>query len=501
MTRLLTDCSAFQELTSYFDKRFIPESPASTTLSDSVISSGPLTFLYGTSFCDQTTITLLQSLSDELDLINQYQELLNGKPVNVSEKRSVLHHKTRSLSRGFYGEQQENANRFSGQLRKGQIRGRSGDPIKRIVQIGIGGSELGPHAIYHALSYISDPEIDARFLTNIDPCEQEGLFSILSPNETLFVVASKSGNTLETTSNETFIRTKLRSLGWSEEDIKHHFISVTTPESPMDKPELYRDCFYIDDCIGGRFSCTSVMCGLLISCCFGESVFSEFLEGCYAMDVHAKTPRITSNMVLLSALLNIWYRNIWKTSAKAVIPYSTPLKKIPAHLQQLDCESNGKRVSRNGQVLPYKTSPVLFGVSGTNCQHSFFQMIHQGTDCIPVEFIGVKQSSTEGSNDHCALLANLIAQSIALAEGHPGEDINKEFPGKRPSTILLLDQLSPKSLGSLLSFYENQIMFQGFCWCINSFDQEGVQLGKTLTNDLLSGNGSANLQRYKELVM
>ena len=293
---------------------------------------------------------------------------------------------------------------------------------------------------------------------------------------------------METLTNVYFVKEHLKKCGV---DPKNHFISVTRKGSPMDDPQKYRRSFYLWDYIGGRYSVTSMVGAVIIASVTGIDVFMEFLQGAHSMDIIALKENPSHNLPLLSALLNVWNRNFLGFPTKAILPYSEALLYLPAHLQQCDMESNGKRVDCEGNKVSFATGPVIWGDVGTNGQHSFYQLLHQGTDIIPSEFIGFKYSQYhldiqyEGKSSQNKLLSNLLAQVLALAIGRSDINPNKVFPGNRPSRLLLAKQLNPYTLGALISYFEHTIAFQGFLWGINSFDQEGVQLGKEIAQQIL----------------
>ncbi len=461
-----------------------------------LIENPPLSFSYATSLVNDDVINLLQNLSEEQKVMEKYSALLAGEFVNVGEKRKVLHHQPRSKNKGFYGEEQIKIAEFTKKIHQGKIKGFSGKPFDTVVQIGIGGSDLGPRALYYALErYVLTEKgkipLSAYFIANVDPDDANFQLSKINLETTLFIVVSKSGTTQETLTNLEFVREFALKNGMTDQDLAKHFIAVTGKGSPMDDPKKYLASFYIDDYIGGRFSSTSAVGGVVLSLAFGAEIFTEILDGACALDESAKEPNIRKNMTLLSALIGIWERNFLNLPSKAIIPYSEALLRFPAHLQQADCESNGKSVNVYFEKINYQTGPVIFGEPGTNAQHSFFQKLHQGSDVIPIQFIGFKEPQIKndlslfGSTSQQKLNANLSAQIIALALGQDNENLNKVFNGNRPTTLVFAEKLTPYTLGALLAFYENVIMFQGFIWNINSFDQEGVQLGKLLTKQLL----------------
>ena len=307
-------------------------------------------------------------------------------------------------------------------------------------------------------------------------------------DKTLVLIISKSGTTLETVTNEAFVRSYYVNAGLNPES---YFVSITGEGSPMDDKSKYLECFYIWDWIGGRYSTTSMVGGVMLSFAFGIDTYVEFLKGASAMDKAALSADLNANLPLLGALLGVWNRNFLGYPTIGVIPYSQALAHYAAHIQQVDMESNGKRIDQQGRPVDFSTGPIVFGEPGTSAQHSFYQLLHQGTDIIPLELIGFKLSQYEEDIDiqqttsQQKLLANLFAQSIALATGKSNENPNKVFIGNRPSHIILGKQLVPFSLGALLAYFEHKVAFQGFIWGINSFDQEGVQLGKELSHQII----------------
>ena len=357
------------------------------------------------------------------------------------------------------------------------------DHFTTLVQIGIGGSSLGPEAICESLAAYHRPGKKVYFVSNVDPDDLYSVLKDLDLSKTGIIVVSKSGSTLETLTNETFARDLFAKAGLKAE---RHFISVTQKGSPLDNPARYLASFYMWDYIGGRYSVTSMVGGVVLSFLIGVDQFLEFLKGAQAMDKHVLTAPPQENLPLISALIGIWNRDFLHYPTVAIIPYSQALKRLPAHLQQLDMESNGKRIDKQGEAVDFETGPIIWGEPGTNGQHSFFQLIHQGTTTVPLEIIGFKEPQygkdidVQGTSCQEKLLSNLLAQSIALAQGENSDNPNKCFPGNRPNRILMADRLDPHTMGLILAYYEHKVAFQGFIWNINSFDQEGVQLGKVL---------------------
>jgi glucose-6-phosphate isomerase len=336
----------------------------------------------------------------------------------------------------------------------------------------------------------------------VDPDDANLVLSRVKAETTLFVLVSKSGTTQETLANETFVRERLKKLGL---DPAKHMIAVTSETSPLAKNPSYLASFYIDDFIGGRYSSTSAVGGAILSLAFGPEVFAAILKGAAEEDKLALERDIRKNPSLLDALIGLYERNVQGFPSTAILPYSQALSRFPAHLQQLDMESNGKQVNREGKALSYATGPAIFGEPGTNGQHSFFQLLHQGTDIIPLQFIAFKDAQCkddvviDGSTSQTKLKANVSAQIVAFAKGKSDANPNKSFPGGRPSSLIWGQSLTPEALGALLAHYENKVMFQGLAWNLNSFDQEGVQLGKVLTKQVLKkGDMDSALKAFAE---
>ncbi len=465
--------------------------PSSHTLSAHQVhqfmsTSSLVNYHYAGALVNADIVSLLQIVAKEQEVVDKYKALLAGAPLNTSENRPVLHHQLRSTSESMYSAECTRLFSFAHTIRSSQ-------KFTDVVQVGIGGSDLGPRLLVHTLSGLDVPYLKPHFLTSVDPDELNRLLPTLPPDTTLWIVASKSGSTLETQSNLSCIQPP-----------PHQTIVLTTPNSPLDRPQDFLDIFYIDHSIGGRFSSTSIMGMTIVTLCFGQEVVEDILSGARQMDEDALCPDSTKNPSLMAALIGVWIRSFLSMPALGIIPYSTALAPLPAFIRQLDCESNGKQVNRDGDPIGYPTSPVIFGECGTNCQHSFFQKIHQGTDPIPIEFIGFRHAQThKNPHQHMILNANLISQMTALALGQDHDNPNQRFVGSRPYSLLLANRMDAKTLGALISFYENKIMFQGFLWNLNSFDQEGVQLGKRITQDLLQHKSTYNsslLQTWQDLL-
>ncbi len=477
-----------------------------------------LAYNYAAKQVDDTVLEVLAKLAEETQLVEKFASLYNGEVINTGEKRLVLHHMTRGQlgkavtadgvdKRTFYVGEQKKIAEFANKVHNGEITNAAGEKFTTVVQIGIGGSDLGPRAMYLALENWAKVnhtlKMEAKFISNVDPDDAAGVLSTIDAAHSIFVLVSKSGTTLETLTNESFVKDALKNAGL---DPAKHMIAVTSETSPLAKSEDYLAAFFMDDYIGGRYSSTSAVGGAVLSLAFGPDVFAQFLDGAAEADKTATNADIQKNPAMLDALIGVYERNILGYQNTAVLPYSQALSRFPAHLQQLDMESNGKSVNRFGEPVNYVTGPVIFGEPGTNGQHSFYQLLHQGTDIIPLQFVGFKSNQMEkdvvikGSTSQQKLCANVVAQIVAFACGKADENRNKNFEGGRPSSIIIGEQLNPKTLGVLLAHFENKVMFQGFVWNVNSFDQEGVQLGKVLATRVLAHETDGALQAYSDLL-
>ncbi len=476
-----------------------------------------LDYNYAAKAVNDDILDKLQALADEAQLADKFSLLYNGDVINTGEKRLVLHQLTRGQlgndvvadgvnKREFYVGVQKKVAEFAEKIHNGEITTEDGSRFTEVVQIGIGGSDLGPRAMYIALENWAKRnnrfKMKAYFISNVDPDDAAAVLGTVDCAHALFILVSKSGTTLETLTNESFVKDALKTRGL---DPSKHMIAVTSETSPLAKSSDYLAAFFMDDYIGGRYSSTSAVGGAVLSLAFGPDVFADFLEGAAAEDRLATGSDIRKNPAMLDALIGVYERNILGYTATAVLPYSQALSRFPAHLQQADMESNGKSVNRFGNPVDYPTGPVIFGEPGTNGQHSFYQLLHQGTDIIPLQFIAFKENQCgqdvdiQGSTSQQKLIANVVAQIVAFACGKDDENRNKYFAGGRPSSLIIGEQLTPGSLGALLSHFENKIMFQGFIWNLNSFDQEGVQLGKVLAKQVLAKNYDGALKEYAGL--
>lgn len=456
------------------------------------------TLLFGTERVSHEIMDTLFDLAEERHVMDQMKAMQEGAVLNKiegceSEERTVLHTAMRDI---FDQPNQADEAKKATALAQTEL-----DKLKSFmenvdkegtftdfVQIGIGGSDLGPRAVYLALKALGRKDRRVHFVSNVDPDDAACIFQDLDLKKTLVVVVSKSGGTLETLTNETLARSYFEKAGMNSKD---HFLAVTGEGSPMDNPERYLQSFYLWDFIGGRYSASCMVGAVMLAFGIGYDKFMEFLRGMHEMDLHALNASPKENLPLRCALLGIWNRNFLGCPTVAILPYSQALIRFTAHLQQLDMESNGKHIDKKGNELKHESGPVIWGEPGTNGQHSFYQLIHQGTNVIPCEFVGFskgqygKDLNVKGTLSQEKLLSNLFAQSLALATGQKSENPNQGFHGNRPNRVLLGKTLDAYHMGSLLSLYEHKVAFQGFVWGINSFDQEGVQLGKVLANKFL----------------
>ncbi len=466
-------------------------------LKSMVASACGYKFLYGTERVTPEVMQALKELSDEAEAVPKMLKMQQGEVMNFieghpSDNRAVLH----TAMRDFFEdpintpkakeatklalEQHKKLKRFLESV---------GDRFTDLVAVAIGGSDLGPKALYLALQQLRRPNRRVHFVSNIDPDAVAPVLRDIDLSKTLVVVVSKSGSTLETVTNERFMREQFEIKGLPSDK---HFVSVTAQGSPMDNTHHYLEAFHMWDFVGGRFSGTSMGGALTLAFAYGYDVLWEVLRGANAMDKAARNNDLKTNLPLLGALLSIWNHNFLRHPTLAFIPYSELLHRFPAHIQQVVMESNGKRIDKHGVAVDFDTGPIVWGEPGTSAQHSFYQLIHQGTDPVPLELVGFKENGygidteVQGTTSQEKLLANLFAQALALAVGHRHDNPNKVFPGNRPSHILLGKKLTPFELGALFAYVEHKVVFEGFIWDINSFDQEGVELGKVLGNKVLA---------------
>ena len=437
---------------------------------------------------DRETQALLLDLAQACGVEQHRNAMLAGQAINTTENRAVLHTLLRRpAGLALPGDVPETAQRLADvhttldAMLACAERVRSDPAITDVVNIGIGGSDLGPHMAVQALDAFRTPAKRFHFVSNVDGSELHRVLSGLRPESTLFLVASKTFTTTETMINAR------SALAWfaagGGQDVARHFIALTTHTAAAAALGI-TTTFGFWDWVGGRYSLWSAI-GLPIAIAIGAEGFRELLAGAHAMDEHFRTAPLAQNLPVRLGLLDLWYRNFHGFTSRCVAPYHAAMCRYAAHLQQLEMESNGKRVALDGAPLALATSPAIWGEPGTNGQHAFFQMLHQGTDVIPLEIIAVRQPSHPLQGHHGKVLANALAQAQALMVGRASSDGHRHFPGNRPSTILLLDALTPTSLGALIALQEHRVFVSGSLWGINSFDQWGVELGKVLAHDLL----------------
>jgi glucose-6-phosphate isomerase len=460
----------------------------------------------------QKTLKYLINLAEECDLKDAIEKQFSGDIINQTEQRAVLHTALRDFSKEpiFVNNKDIKSEikasllkvkKFSDTIISGELKGYTKKPFTDIVNIGIGGSDLGPKMVVESLKYYKN-HLNTHFVSNVDGDHVQEILKKLNPETTLFVIVSKTFTTQETITNATIIKNWFLEDA-KEEDVKHNFVAVSTN---LEKVKSFgidiNNIFTMWNWVGGRFSLWSAV-GLSIALSIGYDKFEKLLKGANEMDVHFKTTPFDKNIPVLAALISIWYNNFYLSESEAVLPYSQFLESLPSFLQQLSMESNGKSVDRNGTRITYQTGNIIWGNVGTNMQHAFMQLIHQGTKMIPIDFIGFEKSLYGNQDSHKKLMANFYAQAEALAFGKSKEDVHldlktnnqgefieqllpfKVFEGNKPSTSILFNKLTPENLGSLIAFYEQKIFVQGVIWNIYSFDQFGVELGKELATKLL----------------
>lgn len=442
------------------------------------------------------TTRLLTALASACSVPEKIEEMFRGERINVTENRAVLHVALRSpphIVIELDGHDVmpdvhavlEQMRDFANRVRSGAWTGFTGRAIKNIVNVGIGGSDLGPVMAYEALKHYSDRSITVRFVSNVDATDFLEATRDLNPEETLFIVASKTFTTLETMTNARTARAWLLDALKDESAVEKHFVALSTNLDAVRAFGIAPDnMFAFWDWVGGRFSLTSAI-GLSTMIAIGPENFEAMLHGFHTMDMHFKTAQLEENLPVMMAMIGIWNANFLGATAVAVLPYDQYLKRFPAYLQQLIMESNGKSVTLQGHDVPYVTSPVYFGEPGTNGQHSFYQLLHQGTALIPCDFIACAQPLHNLNEHHDQLIANVLAQAEALAFGKDSEQPHRNFEGNHPSSILWLDKLTPQTLGALVALYEHMVFVQGVVWNIGSFDQWGVELGKVLAAQIV----------------
>jgi glucose-6-phosphate isomerase len=467
-----------------------------------------ITLDYSKNRITDDTLRLLAQLAEESGLRDRIAAMFSGEKINVTEKRAVLHVALRAPRGASIVVDGENVvpqvhavldkmENFSKPVRSGAWKGHTGKSIKNIVNIGIGGSDLGPVMAYEALKHYSERTMTFRFVSNIDGTDFAEAVQDLDPAQTLFIISSKTFTTLETMTNAQTARDwLLKGMGGDVKAVAKHFVAVSTNSAKVSEFGIdTANMFEFWDWVGGRYSMDSAI-GLSTMLAVGPHHFRALLNGFHQMDEHFRTAPFDRNLPVIMALLVIWYNNFFGAESIAVLPYEQYLKRFPAYLQQLTMESNGKRVTLDGTEVDYQTSPVYWGEPGTNGQHSFYQLIHQGTKIIPCDFIAFVETLNPIGRHHDLLMANVFAQAEALAFGKTVEEVKKEgteewlvphrvFEGNRPSNTLIADRLTPETLGKLVALYEHVVFTQGVIWNIDSFDQWGVELGKVLAQRIV----------------
>ncbi|APR36053.1 glucose-6-phosphate isomerase [Paraburkholderia sp. SOS3] len=478
---------------------FKPENdPAPTRAERFTYSGGGIAADFSKNRITDDTLKLLVQLAREAGVEKRRDAMFAGEIVNPTEHRAVLHTALRASDPNAPFNAQVKAERakmaaFATQVRDGNWTGYTGKRIRHIVNIGIGGSDLGPKMVVHALKHIASPDISAHFVSNVDGADLYRVIENIDPEETLAIVVSKTFTTLETMTNARSMRDWFLQNGCPESQLAKHFVGVSANPAEVVKFGIAKEnVFEMWDWVGGRYSLWSAV-GLSIMIAIGPKHFDELLAGANEMDQHFRTAPLDRNLPVLLGMIGIWYRNFFGSQSYLVAPYSEALHFLPSYLQQLEMESNGKQARLDGTFVDYATSAVTWGEPGTNGQHAFFQMLHQGPTIVPIDFIAILTPEHPLADHHPKLLANCFAQSEAMMLGRTEEEAKKVagpdkpqlvphimFPGNRPTTTILVDALTAHSLGSLIALYEHKVLTQGTVWNINSFDQWGVELGKIL---------------------
>ncbi|MFO7542810.1 MAG: glucose-6-phosphate isomerase [Thiobacillus sp.] len=451
------------------------------------------------------TMRLLMRLADEADVPGWRERMFGGEKINNTENRAVLHVALRNRGNRpvmVDGEDVmpkvnaviEKMGAFAERVRSGEWRGYSGERITDVVNIGIGGSDLGPQMAVQALAPYRHPQLKVHFISNIDGAHVKEALESLNPATTLFIVASKTFTTQETMTNAHYARTWFLAQSQEDRHIARHFVAVSTNREAVTAFGIDpANMFEFWDWVGGRYSLWSAI-GLSIMLAVGAERFIEMLDGAHAMDAHFRQAPLDQNMPVILALLGVWYNNFFGAQSQVILPYDHALRSLPAYLQQADMESNGKSVDRDGKAVTYSTGAIVWGATGINGQHAFYQLLHQGTKMVPADFIVSVEPHTALAANHDILMANFLAQTEALMRGRTREETeaqtsqfvqSKVFDGNHPSNAILLHKLTPHALGMLIALYEHKIFVQGVIWNLNSYDQWGVELGKQLASRIL----------------
>ena len=521
-----TKTSSWKSLESHFNeikdveiKNLFKENNRATDLT---INWGKFTVDFSKNRINNKTLHLLINLAKECDLENSIKKQFEGEKINKTEDRAVLHTAVRANGKEKIFVDDKNIvpsiiesrikmKNFTDDVIAGKIKGSTNEKFTDIVNIGIGGSDLGPVMIVEALKYYKS-RLNSHFVSNVDGDHVLEILNKLNPKTTLFIIVSKTFKTQETLSNANTIKKWLVSkLG--KKSVYSHFAAVSTNTKEIENFGIIKEyIFSMNEWVGGRFSLWSSV-GLSISLSIGSDNFESLLNGANKMDEHFKSSSIEKNVPIVLALISIWYNNFFKCETEAIIPYSQYLNRLPAYLQQAIMESNGKSIDRNGDKTSYQTGNIVWGGTGTNSQHAFFQLIHQGTKLIPCDFIGFTNPLYKENNQHNKLMSNFFAQTEALMMGKSASEVEKElsqnnnikellpykvFEGNRPSNTILIEKLNPETLGSLVAMYEHKIFVQGILWNIYSYDQWGVELGKELASKLLQEVENKNIKSHDD---
>ncbi|BAN23123.1 glucose-6-phosphate isomerase [Caballeronia insecticola] len=506
-TSTLNSLPAWSALQSHYDAIsgerlrdwFAPQNDAAPTRAERfTFEGGGLTIDFSKNRISDATLQLLVQLAEEAGVTKRRDAMFNGDIVNITEHRAALHTALRAQSPDapFHAQvQAEKAKMaaFSDRVRDGSWTGYTGKRIRHVVNIGIGGSDLGPKMVVHALHHLASKELDTHFVSNVDGADLYNVLEQIDAEETLAIIVSKTFTTLETMTNAHSMRDWFLKAGCPEDQLSKHFVGVSANPAEVVKFGIAKEnVFEMWDWVGGRYSLWSAV-GLSIMISVGPKNFDALLQGADAMDQHFRTAPLAVNLPVLMGMIGIWYRNFFGSQSDLIAPYSQALHYLPSYLQQLEMESNGKSARLDGKMVDYPTAAVIWGEPGTNGQHAFFQMLHQGPTLIPIDFIAVLTPEHPLVDHHAKLLANCFAQSEALMLGRTLEEAKKvagpgkeelathlSFPGNRPTTTIMLDALTPQTLGALIALYEHKVLVQGTVWDINSFDQWGVELGKIL---------------------
>ncbi|GJH00053.1 glucose-6-phosphate isomerase [Paraburkholderia terrae] len=495
---------------------FAPENdPAPTRAERFTLAGGGLAADFSKNRITDETLKLLVQLAREANVEKRRDAMFAGDIVNPTEGRAVLHTALRASNPNapFYGKiQAERAKMaaFADKVRSGEWKGYTGKRIRYVVNIGIGGSDLGPKMVVHALHHLATPDVTTHFVSNVDGADLYRVLTEIDPEETLAIIVSKTFTTLETMTNANSLRDWFVEKGCPQNQLAKHFVGVSANPAEVVKFGIAQEnVFEMWDWVGGRYSLWSAV-GLSIMIAIGPKQFDELLAGANEMDEHFRSAPLDRNLPVLMGMIGIWYRNFFKSQSYLVAPYSEALHFLPSYLQQLEMESNGKQACLDGSFVTYDTSAVTWGEPGTNGQHAFFQMLHQGPTIVPIDFVAVLTPEHPLVSHHPKLLANCFAQSEALMLGRTREEAEKVagpkkpelvphimFPGNRPTTTLLVDALTARSLGALIALYEHKVLVQGTVWNINSFDQWGVELGKILGKVVEADITSASVDEKK----